>query len=202
MPEANKLTLIETYTALSENNADKCRYSALQHAAYEPDAVAVGVLLEKYEKEGTLSQALSYNQGKFRENILHIAIKDPESLNLCCKALQKENLLETCLLQQDGGGDNVLHQIVEFGRPEALDVLMTYDEFRACLPTLFSQTNTPHGETPLDLANDFEKTKTIQQLIQDEVLTEKELKVSRDNLPAIQAAYADLSQPRTSLGMR
>lgn len=197
--EAEKAAIVAKYT--EESSTDDAQYSPLQCAAYNCDREAIPVLLETYAQNGTLAQELSYHAGKFGETILHIAIKDPNIFAQCCDALTSIGLFEQTLMQPDGDGDTVMHQIVEFGRKESLEVLMPVDRMERQLLVDALHVQNKHGETPLELLEHFEDSTTIRALKADGILTEEHLVIARQNLSSIQDSFVELEPPRSGMRM-
>lgn len=201
MNDEEKAKIIAAY--IQESQQDDARYSPLQCAAYKSDRVGVQVILDECRRTNTLQQELRYAGGKFGENILHIAIKDPFIFRQCCDALQSVDLFEPTLLQADGDGDTVMHQVVEFGRKESLEILTSDDEMRPLLLSVIEAVNR-HGETPLEIANTFENSVTITALKADGVLKEEHLVVAQQNLSSIMENlfhFLQLERPGRAPGM-
>jgi hypothetical protein len=164
--------MVRYYEHLSDNDED--HYSALQCAAYNQKKtpedharLAVQVLLERYHAQGEeiLKEKLGYHGGAYGENILHISIKYPGIFSDCCKALERVGMLDTMLLQKDGDNDTVMHQIVEYGRLDSFRVLVVSGKMELIEEAMKEENK--FGETVVQLLEDFEGSKTVRDLCEN-----------------------------------
>ena len=143
------------------------KYSPLQCAADDNNLDAVKVLIDHYKEIGHLSERLSYKSGDYEENILHIAMKNIEIFKICCEELNTYQLLETTLGQTDAENDTIAHQLIEFGRKDALEYLANnHRDF--LLPSL--SIKNINNETPLEIAENYEKSETIELLRNNQII--------------------------------
>lgn len=196
--EGQKAEIVGRY--MSEAKSDNARYNPLQCAAYSCDRTAVEVLIEYYTKNNTLAQELQYMEGKFGESILHIAMKDSVIFEACCQALKRVGLFEAVLMRADGDQDTVLHQVVAYGRKDALNTLMSDEEVRPLLAEALQMPN-KHHETAWELCENFERSQTITTLKQQGAFTDAQVVESRRNLPSIHAVFDEIVSVRPSLRM-
>ncbi|MCX7115830.1 MAG: ankyrin repeat domain-containing protein [Gammaproteobacteria bacterium] len=204
-PEVNRDIIYNAYLdKTDEPNYEN--YSALQCAAYDSNVQAYRILLDAFIGNNTFVDVCRWvNKDNTKENIFHVAIKNPEILTLTFEAIldKERHLLNELLPQRDVDGDTILHQVVEFGRLESLVVLIDYarrDPLIHQQLMIALETKNDRGETPLDLAHDFKNSPTMARLILDEIIDD--LDTSRQNLPAITEqlnALACMSQHRVSL---
>jgi ankyrin repeat protein len=188
--------IIEKY-AQQSLDPENVGYSPFQCALYEGKLAEINHLLRYYKAKGSLSDELSHTSaGVTRENVLHVAMKHTEAFQLCCTEINNiGGLLETLLQQHDADGDTVLHQMVEFGRLEALNVLREHAE-----PSILHASLTipnAKGETAETMAKDYIASTTVADLIESRILSEDNLKTAQLHAPSIAAAFEEIQVSRT-----
>lgn len=194
-------TLLQKYEEKSQNPEYEC-YNPLQCAVYDGQMVDVQVLIKELRHHGPLQlkEALEYRNGNFGETILHVAIKHPRIFELCCDALKKINSFEQIVSAKDSDGDTIMHQIVEFGRVEALEILMNDDDARPLLADLIEQKNN-HEETAENILVQFYTSKTISHLKEQNILDEEKLIHSQNSLVSLLPMFEEIKSPAMSFGM-
>jgi hypothetical protein len=154
--------LIKKYQQLASSTDNTIHYSPLQLAAHDGNAPAVIALLDCYLllKQNILQRELSYvnnDDSGTHENILHVAIKNPDIFRICCDALKSQGFIEETILEGNMDGDTILHQAIKLGRTDVLQILMDDPSLSECLATALNKPNR-HHETPIDLALRLKQT--------------------------------------------
>ncbi len=137
-------------------------------AAHQNNIELFEALILYYQAQG--SDRLNHELQKIdslQQNILHIAMKNIELFKRSCELLGPD-LIPTFIRAHDNQNDNVLHAIVEFGRIEALNHLITLSQsnikIKDALKTAQQEKNTFH-ETPKEiLKQGLDKSKTMKDL--------------------------------------
>ncbi len=191
----NTPPVFAAYVKISQD-PEYCGYSPLLCAVYDGDIDNVRLLLDYYEKNGNLRRELAFvsPENETHENILHVAMKNPEIFTLVKDVIKRidHNLLETHLAQPDVDGDTFFHQLVEFGREETLDVFMN-DADCSHLVRDAIQVSNNLGETPLGMSENFTGSLTVKKLIEGNVLVGETLEHARQRASGIQDKFASLS---------
>ena len=197
LSEAEK-KLVQDFEEKSKSDA-YVGYSPLQCALDDEHDDAVKILLRDASKTDLeFVNTTAQHPNATNENILHVAMKKPALFEACLVAIIKHpGLLANLIAARDIDGDNLLHQFVEFGRIEALRILVDTVkrdiELHNTLKSALNQKNT-EGLTPQELAKHFEESITIKRLVVANVLDEARLDFSKKQLPSIVLTLEELQQ--------
>ena len=182
-------------------------YSSLQCVIYDGNLEETQAMIEHYRENATLHDELSRVSpvDSTHENILHVAMKHPSIFSLCCNAIETVDptLFKQHIQQVDADGDTVFHQIAEFGRSESLTIFKPY-LMKHVDPTdlaeALAQPNKCH-ETASEIVENYDKTKTIDQLRKSKILSVENVGNARKNAREIQAIFNDELLPEKMAGM-
>jgi hypothetical protein len=190
--------ILAEYKEKSEDPKNE-NYSPLQCAVYDGDFEEVQALLFYYDEQKTTLAELSYvsPETNTKENILHVAMKHPAIFDLICWAItEHDSKLFSLLIQQgDIDNDTIFHQIAEFGRVEALKLLMPHlaqyvepDELQAA----FKHENR-HQETASEIADHGPKSTTVEKLVAAKIITQENLDNAAKNRDQILAKFSEIA---------
>jgi len=190
-----KEDVIKKYQDLSKT--DSAGYPPLHCAVYEGVQDDVKVMIEHYSEIGTLKEELSRVSPlkQTGENILHVAMKHPDILELCCQTIVRcdQTLFEKLVEQVDADEDSIFHQIVEFGRVESLAKLMPFliDHVSdTVLKDVFAKEN-KHQETAAVIGQNYDDSKTIRALIIADVLKPPAIDIAHREIFRIREIFAE-----------
>jgi len=190
-----KEDVIKKYQDLSEK--DSAGYPPLHCAIYEGHLDDVKVMFELYRETGVLKAELSRVSpvNQTGENVLHVAMKHPEILVLCCQTIEHcdPSLFELLVEQVDADQDSIFHQIVEFGRAESLDILMAFLPKHvndAVLKDVFAKEN-QHQETASLISADYDDSKTVKALTAAGILTPQAVDIAHKEMFRIREIFAE-----------